>query len=155
MIWLNILWPAFAFVVLAFTIMGVLIAQRLAHMKRTPPTRADFVSSTTATRYFEPVEAAANNLRNLFETPVLFLVLIPLLIITRQAWPAQTLLAWAFVASRYAHSWFQLKGRVRPRFYAFLVSITALLAMWIGFFADTVAAVIAYQQAIATMGSQP
>jgi hypothetical protein len=137
MIWLNILWPAFAFVVLAFTIMGVLIAQRLAHMKRTPPTRADFVSSTTATRYFEPVEAAANNLRNLFETPVLFLVLIPLLIITRQA------------------CWFQLKGRVRPRFYAFLVSITALLAMWIGFFADTVAAVIAYQQAIATMGSQP
>src|SRR3546814_7111936 len=81
-----------------------LFFQRIRHLKNNPPKAADFATGSAALHYFEPVEMPANNLRNLFEMPVLFLALVPLLLITQMASDIQVGMAWIFVALRIVHS---------------------------------------------------
>lgn len=132
-----ILWPAIAMVALIFVVWFVMYVQRFALMKRRPPRPEDFASGEAALRYFQPVEAAANNLRNLFEMPVLFFALIPLLLVTATDSVSQILFAWFYVGLRAAHSWVQIAvGKVPPRFLVYLASCVVLAAMWVGFAID-------------------
>ena len=148
MILLNIIWPVFAMVVLTFGVWFTLFVQRVAHMKRVPATADDLATGDATRRYFEPVEAASNNLTNLFEMPVLFYALVPLLVFAGAATAAQVVLAWAFVLCRSAHSIIHIgRRRVPVRFMAYLASCAVLAAMWIGFAIDTAAAASRYSQA--------
>jgi hypothetical protein len=134
MIETAILWPTFALVALIFAVWIVLYAQRIGHIRRNPPRREDFATGAAAMRYFEPVEMPANNLRNLFEMPVLYFALVPLLLVTAQAGPVQVVLAWIYVALRAVHSWIHIVPKqVQPRFFVYLASCVVLAAMWIGF----------------------
>jgi hypothetical protein len=129
-----ILWPTIAMAALTFAVGFTLLFQRMGHIKRNPPRPEDFATGGAAMRYFEPVEMASNNLRNLFEMPVLFFALVPLLLVTGFAGPAQVALAWAYVALRALHSAIHIgRGPVRRRFLVHLLSTIALMAMWIGF----------------------
>lgn len=110
-------------------------------MKRNPPSGRDFTTGEAALNYFRPVEMPANNLANLFEMPVLYFALVPLLMITHHAGHVQVVLAWVFVVARAVHSFIQIvTRRVPQRFLAYLVSCIALVAMWIGFFVDMLTA---------------
>lgn len=150
---LDILWPTFALVVLVFTVWSTLFVQRHLHMKRTPPRAADFADGEAALRYFRPVEMPANNLANLFEMPVLYFALVPLLILTAQANYVQVTLAWLFVAARAMHSFIHIGPKKVPlRFLAYLLSVIVLMAMWIGFFVDIVQAAGEYHRAMDAMG---
>lgn len=136
-----ILWPTFALVALVFAVWFTLFVQRMGHMRRNPPGPADFASGEAAMRYFQPVEMPANNLRNLFEMPVLYFALVPLLMLTHHAGHVQVALAWAFVLLRAVHSYIHIgPKRVMPRFHAYFASCVVLAAMWIGFAVDMLAA---------------
>ncbi len=129
-----ILWPTFAMVALVFIVWVTLVVQRLGHLKRNPPTAETFADGPSALAYFRPVEMPANNLANLFEMPVLFLALLPLLLLTHHANHIQVALAWGFVALRVVHSLVQIViKRVPLRFLVYIASCAVLLAMWIGF----------------------
>ena len=133
----GILWPTFALVALIFIVWFVLFVQRFGHMRRNPPRTEDIATGEAAMRYFTPVEMSANNLRNLFEMPVLYLALVPLLLITHHANHLQVLLAWIFVALRALHSFIHIgPKKVMPRFMVYLASCIVLSAMWIGFAID-------------------
>ena len=128
-----ILSPTFALVSLIFVVWFTLFVQRLAHIRRQPPRAEDFGTGAAAMAYFEPVEMPANNLRNLFEMPVLFFALVPLLLVTGHAGIVQIALAWAYVALRAVHSAIHIcRGPVPRRFLAHLASTVVLMAMWIG-----------------------
>ncbi len=143
----DILWPTFVLVALIFIVWFVLFFQRMAHMKRTPPRAGDFDDGESALRYFRPVEMPANNLANLFEMPVLYFALVPLLIITTNANYIQVALAWAFVVTRALHSYIHIGPKKVPlRFLAYLLSVIVLMAMWIGFFVDIAMAAAEYQR---------
>lgn len=132
-----ILWPTFALVLLIFVVWTTLVVQRLTLIKRTPPGRGDLASSAGSQRYFAPVEMPANNLANLFEMPVLYFALVPLLLLTHHAGHLDVALAWLYVALRAVHSFIHIgPKRVPPRFFAFLASCAVLSAMWIGFAID-------------------
>ena len=149
---LGILWPTFALVALVFIVWFTLFLLRTAHMKRNPPTAETFADGESSLLYFRPVEMPANNLANLFEMPVLYFALVPLLIVTTHANHLQVILAWAFVVARCAHSIIHISRKKVPlRFLAYLVSVAVLMAMWIGFFVDMVAAASAYNEAMAGM----
>ena len=155
MIFLNIVWPTCALVALIFAVWFVMFVQRYRHIKETPPTRDDMATSAAATRYFEPVEMPGNNLRNLFEMPVLYFALVPLLMLTRQVDVAQIVLAWLFVVARAGHSFVHIGPKmVKLRLVAYLASSVVLLAMWIGFFIDMASAAHAYHEAVKMMGPQ-
>ena len=133
----GILLPTFALVALVFIVWLVLFVQRFGHIKRNPPRKEDFDTGDAAMRYFEPVEMPANNLRNLFEMPVLFFALVPLLMITHHANHLQVLLAWIYVALRVLHSVIHIFVRkVQTRFMVYLLSCIVLSVMWIGFAID-------------------
>lgn len=137
----GILLPTFALVALIFIVWLVLFVQRFGHIKRNPPRKEDFDTGEAAMRYFEPVEMPANNLRNLFEMPVLFFALVPLLMITHHANHLQVLLAWIYVALRVVHSVIHIFVRkVQTRFMVYLVSCIVLSVMWIGFAIDIMSA---------------
>ncbi len=89
----NIFWPTFALVALVFAVWMTMFVQRTRHMKRVPPKADDFATGSATHRYFEPVEMAANNFANLFELPVLYFALVPLLLITGSIDGLQVLLA--------------------------------------------------------------
>ncbi|MEG3145726.1 MAPEG family protein [Sphingomonas sp. RT2P30] len=156
----GILWPTLAMVGLIFVVWVTLFVQRVAHMRRNPPQASDFADGEAATRYFLPVEMPANNLRNLFEmpvlffalVPVLFFALVPLLLITRHADQVQVLLAWAFVVLRAAHSVIHIgRNKVTVRFFVYLAACAVLSAMWIGFAVDMVQAAGSYHAAMSDM----
>jgi hypothetical protein len=131
-----ILWPTFAMVVLIFFVAAAMLHHRLRHMRHHPPAGGDFASGDATRRYFQPVELPSANLANLFEMPVLFFALVPLLLVTVQAGVAQVALAWGYVALRAGHSIAHVTRRVRLRFALFLASNAVLAAMWIGFAVD-------------------
>ena len=133
----GILLPTFALVALVFIVWLVLFVQRFGHIKRNPPRKEDFDTGEAAMRYFGPVEMPANNLRNLFEMPVLFFALVPLLMITHHANHLQVLLAWIYVVLRVLHSFIHIVvRRVQTRFMVYLLSCIVLSVMWIGFAID-------------------
>ncbi|HEX8415670.1 MAG TPA: MAPEG family protein [Sphingomicrobium sp.] len=145
-----ILWPTFALVGLILVVWFSLIVARLGHIKRNPPGAEDFATGSAAMRYFEPVEMPANNLRNLFEMPILYFALVPLLLLTTSVTPAQVGLAWAFVILRALHSLIHIgANNVKRRFFAYLLSVVVLSAMWIGFAVDMCVASADYANAMA------
>ena len=132
-----ILWAVIAQVALVFAVWFVMFVQRVGHMRHSPPAAGDFATAEAARRYFAPVEMPANNFANLFEMPVLFFALVPLLLLTTGAGRAQVALAWAFVLLRAAHSVIHIGPKKVPlRFFVYLGSCIALSAMWIGFAID-------------------
>jgi hypothetical protein len=77
---------------------------------------------------------AADNLRNLFELPVLFYAACLALAVTHLVTPLQLGLAWGFVALRASHSLIQTTyNRVMHRFAVFMLGFLCLMAMWIVF----------------------
>ncbi|MGN6620036.1 MAG: MAPEG family protein [Sphingomonas sp.] len=149
-----ILWPTFALVALIFVVWLVLFVQRFAHLKRNPPSDSDLASGESAKRYFGPVEMPANNLANLFEMPVLYFALVPLLMLTQHGNHIQAILAWVFVGLRAVHSFIHIGPKKVPaRFLVYLLSCAVLLAMWIGFFIDMLHAASLYHAAMSRMGA--
>ena len=148
----NILWPTITLVALIFVVWMIMYYQRFAHMRRNPPSAQDFSDGASAMRYFAPVEMPANNLRNLFEMPVLYFALVPLLLITHHANHIQVILAWAYVILRVIHSFIHIgPKRVPPRFLIYVASCAVLSAMWIGFTIDMATAASAYDAAMANI----
>ncbi len=134
---IGILWPTFALVALIFAVWFTMFVRRFAHMRAHPPGPESFADGEAAMRYFRPVEMPANNLANLFEMPVLYFALVPLLLVTRHGDHVQLLLAWAYVALRCAHSFIHVgSNQVRARFGVYFASCIVLAAMWIGFAID-------------------
>lgn len=127
-----ILAPLFALVALTFAVNMWMAALRIRAVQR----------GEVQYRYFKLLQGdipelplqAANNFRNLLELPVLFYALIALLVATGLDDSVQVALAWAFVASRYAHSLIHLSYNSVPhRLTAFSLGVVILLVMWIRF----------------------
>jgi hypothetical protein len=74
------------------------------------------------------VSNPSDNLKNLFELPVLFYALALFLFVTNRVDATYVVVAWAFVAFRFAHSLVHCTfNRVMVRFYCYLA---ASLALW-------------------------
>ena len=151
---LGILLPTFALVLLIFVMWIVMFSARGRHMKATPPRPSDFESGDAAMRYFAPVEMPANNYRNLFEMPVAYFALVPLLIQANAANIVQVTLAWAFVFLRIVHSYVHVgPKKVQVRAMLYLASTTVLMVMWVGFAWDVCRDRTPYADAPATVGA--
>jgi len=146
---ISILWPTFALAALAFAMFLMMFVKRLGHIRANPPGADDLASGEAAMRYFAPVEMPANNYRNLFEMPVLFFALVPLLLVTSQDSHVQVVLAWIYVALRYLHSFVHVgPKKVQVRAMLFVVSAIVLSAMWIGFAIDIASAEVVLEQTV-------
>jgi hypothetical protein len=142
---LSIVWPTLALVALIFLVSLTMFVTRARHIRANPPKAGEFDSGEAALRYFAPIEMPANNYRNLFEMPVLYFALVPLLLITNQDSQVQVALAWLYVALPYLHSFVHIGPKKVPvRALLFALSAVVLMAMWIGFAIDLVSAKAAF-----------
>jgi hypothetical protein len=127
-----ILLPVFVQVALIFGLLFVTGRRRFGAL-RTGQVRLPDIALGQRT-WPERVQATSNAFSNQFELPVLFLVLVPLAIITRKADIVFVALSWAFVVTRLFHAGvFITTNNVRQRFSAFIVGALVLMAMWIIF----------------------
>jgi hypothetical protein len=125
-----ILWPVLAQVAITATVWVALYAARLGEMRRRRIDPQRVADSRLAAGVLENV-AAADNFRNLFEVPVLFYAVVPLLVLAHAVTGAEVALAWTYVALRALHSAIHVTyNRVVHRFLAYAASTLCVFAMW-------------------------
>ncbi|HJR73320.1 MAG TPA: MAPEG family protein [Luteimonas sp.] len=124
------LWPVFALVGLTFLVWCRMFVVRVGQMKRErihPQSVA--TSSQAAARLTD--SKVADNLRNLFELPVLFYAAALIAAFAGLATPVLLVLAWLFVALRIAHSAIHCTyNKVMHRFVAYLAGGIVLWLLW-------------------------
>lgn len=124
--------PLLAQVALTFTVMLIMYRRRVTEMqsKRIHPQRVK--TRSAAHGVLPDAESAANNYSNLAESPILFYVAILLTLVLMVQDSILVILAWAYVASRFVHSFIHVTyNRVMHRFSAFIFSSFMLLAIWV------------------------
>ena len=125
-----IFWPVIAQVFLVLVVAIRMYFARVDEMRARRIRPQAIATSQTATEALKNV-AAADNFRNLFETPVLFFTLCCALAITDTVTTAQLWLAWTYVVLRAVHSFIHVTyNRVIHRFLAYLASLVCLFLMW-------------------------
>ena len=126
-----ILLPLFAMAFLTFVVWAYMYVTRISEMRRKKinPQRLDTRKQGQALLTDSAV--AADNLKNLFEMPVLFYtaILLSMILMIQDQFLVQ--LAWSYVALRAIHSVVHCTyNRVMHRFTAYLISCLMLLLIW-------------------------
>ena len=132
MFYKPILLPLLAQVLLTFLVWVTMYATRFLEIGRKNIDPQHLADAAEAQRILADSAGPANNLRNLFEMPVLFYAAILLSLVLLIQDPVLTQLAWGYVALRAAHSLVQCTyNRVLHRFTAYFASCVLLLLIWL------------------------
>jgi len=127
-----LLLPLLAQVALNFIVMISMYRTRIAEIKSKRIHPQQIRTSTRSKKYLTDSAPASDNYSNLFELPVLFYTAILLTLILMVQDSILVVLAWAFVTSRYLHSFIHVTyNQVMHRFMVFLFSSFVLLAYWV------------------------
>lgn len=90
------------------------------------------------TRWPDEIRQLQNNVRNQFETPMLFFAGIAIALALDEASWAVAMFAWAYVVCRVVHRMIHVGSNdVRKRFNAFGAGLLALLGLWISLLIGT------------------
>jgi hypothetical protein len=127
----SILEPALAMVVLTFVVWSVMYVLRLGYISTK---KLDVQSLSSPEKMSaalpERVNNAANNLKNLFEVPILFYVVCFYIALAGISSEILLTLAWAYVSLRALHSLVHCSVNiVKLRFFFYFASCVALLTM--------------------------
>lgn len=128
---LSLIYPMAALVLLTFFIMYLMLVVRVKAVR----------SRKVSPRYFklnrggevpDNVIAVSQNYGNLLELPALFYVVCIIAIMLDQSAEYFLIHAWAFVITRYIHSYIHTTyNHILHRLYAFALSGFILLSMWV------------------------
>ena len=137
-----ILLPVFVQVAVTFVLLFTMGGRRLASLRKGDVRIPDIALGQRV--WPDKVQATSNAFSNQFELPVLFLVLVCLVIMTRKADMLFVVLSWVFVVTRLVHAGiFIATNDVRQRFMAFVIGALVLLIMWAVFALRILAAPLA------------
>ncbi|CAD7053578.1 membrane protein [Pseudorhizobium endolithicum] len=123
------LWPMMAHAALVFGLYFLLSSKRMTAVRAGRVKAEQFKENRE-----EPLESLLihNNLKNQFELPVLFHAVCLSLYVTTADNMVTVLLAWAFVVSRYVHSYVHITtNRLRHRRPVWIAGYFILLALWV------------------------
>ena len=129
----NLLLAALAMVVLTFVVGLRMLYNRVQEMrqKRLHPQKA--ATSKTMAANLENIQAA-DNYRNLFETPVLFYALVACAVAAAYAPPWLVIGAWCYFGLRVVHTIIHcIYNNVMHRLAAFAIGFVLLVGLWIAF----------------------
>ena len=129
----NLLLAALALVLLTFAVGLRMLYCRVQEMrqKRLHPQKA--ATSKTMAANLENIQAA-DNYRNLFETPVLFYALVACAVAAAYAPPWLVIGAWCYFGLRVVHTIIHCTyNNVMHRLAAFAIGFVLLVGLWIAF----------------------
>ena len=120
--------PFLAMIGLTGAVWTYMYVRRISFITREKISPKDLVNGEALARISPPAVAnPSDNLKNLFEMPVLFYALVLYLFATQRVDGAYLFAAWVFVTFRALHSAVHCTvNAVMPRFYLYLVSALAL-----------------------------
>lgn len=124
--------PLLCMVLLTFVVWIYLFAVRIPETSRNRINLQDLRDRAQAHQLLTASAAASNNLKNLFEMPILFYLaaLLAMLLLIQDTMLVR--LAWGFVILRVVHSLVHCTyNRVMHRFIAYFLSCLFLLLIWI------------------------
>lgn len=128
---LKLVYPSLALILWIFVVLAIVFLRRKAAFAGKQVRMADVAVTTDA--YPEAARLAANNFSNQFETPVIFFALIMLAMEVGAASYIMAGLAWAYVATRVAHTLVHTgSNNLRLRAGIFAVGVAVLFCMWVG-----------------------
>jgi len=123
--------PILALVFLTFVVWFYMYATRLAEIRRKKIDPQDLDTRIQSQSLLIDSPRQADNLKNLFEMPILFYAAALLSMVLMIQDPLLVQLAWGFVALRYVHSIVHCTyNRVMHRFTAYVASCLLLLLIW-------------------------
>lgn len=126
--------PAVALVLLTAVVWIMLYLERIREIRDRRINPQSLATATAAGQVLQRVQAS-DNLKNLFEVPVLFYVLCAFLAVSGLVSPLFVTGAWLYVILRGVHSYIHLTyNRVMHRFAVYIASTLVLFFMW-GLFA--------------------
>jgi len=127
---LRILFPAFAMVLLTIVVWLRMYYVRISEARRHGIKIEDF---TPFNRNLpRTIVTSGDNLRNLFELPVLFYTLVILIFVLRLSDELYLALGWGYFALRCVHSFIHVTyNRIAHRFTVYALSSLLLWAMWL------------------------
>ncbi len=124
--------PLLAQVFLTFVVWFYLYALRIPEIRNKGIDVKDLKDRAESHRLLPVSAAASNNLKNLFEMPVLFYAAVLLTLVLMVQDPVLVALAWSFVALRTVHSFIHCTyNNVHHRFVAYALSNLGLIFIWI------------------------
>ena len=127
-----ILLPLLAMVFLTFVVWIYLYALRIPEIKRLGIDPDELQDRAESHKLLTVSGAASNNLKNLFEVPILFYLAVMIAMLLMIQDDLLVWLAWGFVILRVVHSVIHCSyNRVMHRFFAYLISCLFLMFMWI------------------------
>ena len=125
-----IFWPVIAQVGLTAIVWCFLYFRRISEIRDDRINPQALATSETAAGALKNV-SAADNFRNLLETPVLFYAVCVCLAVTDAVTMLQLVLAWTYVGLRAVHSFIHITyNRVLHRFAVYTLSTICLFLMW-------------------------
>lgn len=132
MFYKPMLLPLLAQVFLTFLVWFYLFARRIPEIMKKDIDVRQLKDRETAHGLMPDSAAASNNLKNLFELPILFYVAVLLSLVLMVQDPVLVWLSWGFVGFRYAHSLVHCSyNDVNHRFAVYAASCILLLLLWI------------------------
>jgi hypothetical protein len=127
-----ILLPLLVQVLLTFVVWIYMFAWRIPEIQRKAIDPQRLKDRAAAHELLPDSASASNNLKNLFELPILFYTAILLSLVLMIQDPLMVQLAWGFVALRIVHSAIHCTyNNVNHRFAAYAVSTLFLMFIWI------------------------
>ncbi len=131
MFYRPLLIPLLALVFLTFLVWVYMYVTRLGEIKRKSIDPQSLDTRVHGQALLTDSPAQADNLKNLFELPVLFYVAVLLALVLMIQDQLLVQLAWGYVALRYVHSLVHCTyNRVMHRFIAYAASCLVLVFMW-------------------------
>ncbi len=131
MFYKPLLIPLLALVFLTFVVWVYMYVTRLSEIKRKSIDPQSLDTRVRGQALLTDSPAPADNLKNLFELPVLFYVAVLLSLVLMIQDQLLVQLAWGYVALRYVHSLVHCTyNRVMHRFIAYAASCLVLMFMW-------------------------
>jgi hypothetical protein len=130
---LALVYPVMAQILLTFLMMLWTAAARLRALKARRVRVREIALSAEA--WPDDVKKISNNMHNQFETPILFYVLCGVATYVGATGIGMTILAWAYVAARVAHTAVHTTTNYVPhRLGMFLIGLLVLILMWVVIF---------------------
>ncbi len=127
---LALVYPVLAQVLWTFVVFGILGLQRYRAISSRRTNPRDIALTDEA--WTEDAKKASNNLRNQFETPVIFYALCGVATYAGVTAVGIAILAWLYVATRVVHTIVHTTSNFLPvRTLVFALGVTALGLMWI------------------------
>ncbi len=131
MFYKPLLMPLLALVFLTFLVWVYMYVTRLSEIKRKSINPQNLDTRVHGQALLTDSPAQADNLKNLFELPVLFYVAVMLALVLMIQDRFLVQLAWGYVALRYIHSLVHCTyNRVMHRFTAYAASCLILMLIW-------------------------